>query len=152
MTRAVTGRHPVKIDRRTLIRRVAGIGALAALVAAAPSIAHHAFAAEFDASKPIRLEGTVTRARFVNPHSWVYLDVRGRDGTVVNWGFEFGTPSSLRAKGLTRADVAYGTRISVDGFRAKNGGPFGYAVYIVLPDGRRIQTGGAPDLPARPAR
>ncbi|MBT2132872.1 hypothetical protein KK137_00865 [Croceibacterium sp. LX-88] len=112
-----------------------------------PSLAHHAFAAEFDSSKPLVVEGTVTRARFVNPHSWIYLDVKNRDGSVTNWGFEFGTPSSLKASGLSRADVAFGTKIKLAGFRAKNGGAFGYAGAIALPDGRKIKTGGAPDAP-----
>ncbi|MBO9622947.1 MAG: hypothetical protein J7500_09570 [Sphingomonas sp.] len=121
--------------------------ALAAITAAAPSIAHHAFAAEFDSSKPVALDGTITKARFVNPHSWVYVDVRDRTGKVTNWGFEFGTPSSLRAKGLDKTDVAFGTKVHIDGFRAKNGGPFGYAVSVTLPGGRKVQTGSAPDAP-----
>lgn len=124
----------------------AGLG-FAAIIAAGPSVAHHAFAAEFDSAKPVKLEGTITKARFVNPHSWIYVDVVGRDGKTTNWGFEFGTPSSLRAKGLDKADVAFGTKIHINGFRAKNGGPFGYAVAVVLPGGRKVQTGSAPDAP-----
>lgn len=132
---------------------IAGVSAAAAaMTIAAPSIAHHAFAAEFDSSKPVSLDGVITKARFVNPHSWIYLDVKGRDGKVVNWGFEFGTPSSLRTKGLDKTDVAFGTRIHLNGFRAKNGGPFGYAVAIVLPDGRKVQTGSAPDAPQQAGR
>ena len=119
----------------------------AAMVAAGPSSAHHAFAAEFDSAKPVSLDGTITKARFVNPHSWIYLDVKDKAGKVVNWGFEFGTPSSLRSKGLDKTDVAFGTKIHLNGFRAKNGGAFGYAVAIVLPDGRKVQTGSAPDAP-----
>jgi hypothetical protein len=121
--------------------------ALAATAISAPSIAHHAFAAEFDSAKPVVLDGTITKARFVNPHSWIYVDVRDKSGKVTNWGFEFGTPSSLRAKGLDKADVAFGTRIRVNGFRAKNGGPFGYAVSVTLPGNRKVQTGSAPDAP-----
>ena len=124
-----------------------GASAAVAMIAAAPSIAHHAFAAEFDSTKPVSIDGTITKARFVNPHSWIYLDVKGKDGKVVNWGFEFGTPSSLRSKGLDKTDVAFGTKIHLNGFRAKNGGAFGYAVAIVLPDGRKVQTGSAPDAP-----
>jgi len=129
--------------------RAAGALAVAAVTIAAPSIAHHAFAAEFDSAKPVAIDGTVTKARFVNPHSWIYVDVRDRSGKVTNWGFEFGTPSSLRTKGLDKADVAFGTKIRINGFRAKNGGPFGYATAITLPTGRKVQTGGAPDAPAR---
>lgn len=134
------------MSRKLFWIAAAGLTATAVTLSA-PSIAHHAFAAEFDSSKPVTIDGVVTKARFVNPHSWIYVDVRGRDGKVTNWGFEFGTPSSLRAKGLDRADVAFGTKIRVNGFRAKNGGPFGYATVIVLPGGRKVQTGGAPDAP-----
>jgi hypothetical protein len=70
--------------------------------------AHHAFAAEFDSKKPVTVEGVVTKARFVNPHSWLYLDVKNKDGTTTNWGFEFGTPSSLRNNGLTKDDFQAG--------------------------------------------
>jgi hypothetical protein len=114
---------------------------------AAPSLAHHAFAAEFDASKPVTVEGTVSRVRFVNPHSWIYLDVKNKDGSVTNWGFEFSTPSALKARNVSKQDVGPGTKIRVAGFRAKNGGSFGYAQTVTLPDGRQVQTGGAPDAP-----
>lgn len=135
------------MNRKLLAWIAGGAFTAVAMIAAAPSIAHHAFAAEFDSKKPVSIDGTITKARFVNPHSWIYLDVKGKDGKVVNWGFEFGTPSSLRTKGLDKADVGFGTKIHVNGFRAKNGGPFGYAVAIVLPDGRKVQTGSAPDAP-----
>lgn len=135
---------------RSLLLAGGGALATAVLVLATPSLAHHAFAAEFDSSKPIVLDGVVTKARFVNPHSWIYLDVRDRKGTVTNWGFEFGTPSSLRSSGLTKEAVAPGTPIRIAGFRAKNGGPFGYSTTILFRDGRRFQTGGAPDAPPPP--
>ncbi|GLV23341.1 hypothetical protein TomMM35A_31800 [Sphingobium sp. TomMM35A] len=128
--------------------------AVAALIATAggwatQSIAHHAFAAEFDSAKPLAIQGTVTKARFVNPHSWIYLDVKNKDGSVTNWGFEFGTPSSLRTNGLSKEDVKPGTNIRIGGYRAKNGGPFGYAATITLDNGRKVQTGSAPDAPVR---
>ncbi len=135
------------LRKPTLALAIAALGALAIPVA---SVAHHAFAAEFDASKPIVVQGTVTKARFVNPHSWIYLDVKAKNGAVTNWGFEFGTPSGLRNAGLSKTDVAPGTVIRIDGFRAKNGGAFGYSNFITLPGGRKVQTGSAPDAP--PAR
>jgi hypothetical protein len=138
------------MSRKHIAWIAGGALAIAATTLSMPSIAHHAFAAEFDSSKPVEVEGTITKARFVNPHSWIYLDVKGKDGKITNWGFEFGTPSSLRAKGLDKSQIAFGTKIHVNGFRAKNGGPFGYATTIVLPDGRKVQAGGAPDAP-RPA-
>jgi hypothetical protein len=122
---------------------------LAAGGSATQSVAHHAFAAEFDSAKPVAIQGVVTKARFVNPHSWIYLDVKNKDGSVTNWGFEFGTPSSLRTNGLSKEDVSPGTNIRIAGYRAKNGGPFGYAATITLDRGRKVQTGSAPDAPTR---
>jgi hypothetical protein len=115
--------------------------------------AHHAFAAEFDADKPIDLKGTVTKIKWVNPHSWLYFDVTTPDGKVTNWGVEFGAPNQLAKIGLKKADVAPGTAVHIRGYLAKNGGPFGYSVIVTLPDGRKFQTGGAQDAPtAQPAQ
>lgn len=136
-----------------LTRKPIAIAVLAgALALPGAALAHHAFAAEFDSSKPVVIEGTVTKARFVNPHSWIYLDVKNKDGSVTNWGFEFGTPTSLRNSGVTRDDVRAGIPVRLAGYKAKNGGPFGYATTVVLPGNRRIQTGSAPDAPPPPVR
>jgi hypothetical protein len=133
-------------------RQVVSLVALAAFsISALPSYAHHAFAAEFDADKPLDLTGTVTKVKWVNPHSWLYFDVKAADGTVTNWGVEFGTPNALASKGLKKTDLAAGTPVHIKGYRAKNGGPYGYSVAVTLPDGRTIQTGGAQDVPATPA-
>ncbi|MBL8270293.1 DUF6152 family protein [Steroidobacter sp.] len=119
------------------------------LLAGASSVsAHHAFAAEFDADKPIDLKGKVTKIKWVNPHSWLYFDVTEPGGKVTNWGVEFGAPNQLAKLGLTKADVAPGTEVKIRGYLAKNGGPFGYSVIVTLPDGRTFQTGGAQDAPA----
>ncbi len=115
---------------------------------ALPGSAHHAFATEFDSSKPLVVEGTVTRARLVNPHSWIYVDVKNADGSVTNWGFEFGTPLALKARGIERDDVAFGTKLRLSGFRAKNGGAFGYAAVVAFSDGHQVAIGSAPDAPA----
>ena len=125
------------------------LAATAALLAGSgAAVAHHAFAAEFDADKPIDLQGTVTKVKWVNPHSWLYFDVKAPDGTVTNWGVEFGTPNALASKGLKKTDLLAGTPVHIKGYRAKNGGPFGYSVTLTLTDGRTIQTGGAQDVPA----
>lgn len=127
---------------------LAGGAFAAALALALPGAAHHSFSTEFDSSKPLVVEGTVTKARLVNPHSWIYLDVKNPDGTVTNWGFEFGTPISLKTHGITRDQVAFGTKLRLSGFRAKNGGAFGYAAVVAFPNGRQVAIGGAPDAPA----
>ncbi len=121
---------------------------LLTLFIAPSSFAHHAFSAEFDANQPIELTGVVTKLELVNPHSWLYFDVKQDDGTVTNWGFEFGAPFSLKQKGLTKSTLPIGTQVTLKGYRAKNGLNFGYAVTASLPDGRVFTTGGAPDAPA----
>lgn len=115
-----------------------------------PTSAHHAFASEFDSSRPLSVRGKVTKVRYVNPHSWIYVDVTDRSGKVTNWGFEFGTPSSLRSMGITRDAITIGSSVRIAGFRAKNGGAFGYSTTLVLEDGRKFDTGSAPDAPAPP--
>lgn len=138
---------------RTFNRLTTGLAASALLVAAGvlnsatPALAHHAFAAEFDADKPVEVKGVITKAKFVNPHSWVYLDVKDANGTVTNWGFEFGAVNALETRGLKKSDIRPGDEVQVKGFRSKNGGPFGYSVLVKLADGRAIQTGGAQDAP-----
>jgi hypothetical protein len=132
---------------------LAAAAAACLLVSPPPARAHHAFAAEFDAKQPIDLKGKITKARWVNPHSWLYFDVTGPDGTVTNWGVEFGAPNSLSNKGLKKSDLKVGDDVHVRGYRSKNGQPFGYSVYVTLADGRTIQTGGAQDAPtAEPVR
>ena len=94
--------------------QLAGLTAVL-LFASTPTFAHHAFAAEFDADKPFVVKGEVTKIKWVNPHSWLYFDVKDADGTVTNWGVEFGTPNQLASKGLAKADLTVG---SVDGLVA----------------------------------
>lgn len=128
--------------------KLAGVIATAGFLGAmAPANAHHAFSAEFDAEQPIQVKGVVTKFELVNPHSWLYLDVKQPDGSVVNWGFEFGAPFSLKEKGITKKTMKPNTEVAIQGFRAKNGKNFGYAVTTTLPDGRSVKTGGAQDAP-----
>jgi hypothetical protein len=131
-------------SRLTLLPAIVSI----ALIAGSGSVlAHHAFAAEYDGDKPIDLSGVVTKARWVNPHSWLYFDVKSTDGALTNWGVEMGAPNALSGKGLQKSDLQPGAEIHVKGYRAKNGGPYGYAVTVTLHDGRTFQTGGAQDVP-----
>jgi hypothetical protein len=119
-----------------------------ALAGTMPATAHHAFAAEYDADQPVDVSGVVTKAKWVNPHSRLFVDVKNADGTVTSWGFEFGAPNALEGKGLTKADLEPGAQVRIKGYRSKNGGPFGYSVTLTLADGRSFQTGGAADAPS----
>jgi hypothetical protein len=84
------------------------VTAAAALLAAVPVLAHHAFAAEFDATRPVKLRGTVTKMEWINPHSWIYIDVKGPDGKVVNWMVEAGAPNALLRRGFTKGSLPEG--------------------------------------------
>jgi Family of unknown function (DUF6152) len=107
------------------------IFALCAL-SAAPAIAHHSFAAEFDASKAVTMQGYVTKIEWTNPHVWFYIDVKSPDGSVENWGFEMGPPHGLQARGWTRTTMKLGDQVQVDGTLAKNGSKRGNARSVVM--------------------
>ena len=100
--------------------------------------AHHAFAAEFDREQPMTVTGTVTKVEWTNPHIWVYVDVKGSDGTVTNWGFQGGPPSYLTRVGWSRNDLKVDDTIHVEGFRAKDGSNHAAGRQITLPDGRKV--------------
>ena len=107
----------------------------------APALAHHAFSAEFDASKPIQLRGTVAKVEWINPHTWIHIDVKAPDGTIARWMIEGGTPNTLLRRGLTRASLPEGTEILVDGYRAKNGTNRANGRDLTFADGRRLFMG-----------
>jgi hypothetical protein len=133
--------------RTKLIGLIAGGGLM--LSAAAPVLAHHSFAAEFDANKPVKLEGTVKEFRWVNPHSWLIVNVPKPDGTVEQWDVEGGAPSALLRRGWTKNTLPPGTKVVVEGFMAKDGSHRANARDITFPDGTKMFIGssgtGAPD-------
>jgi len=133
--------------RTKLIGLVAGGGLL--LCAAAPVLAHHSFAAEFDANQPVTLEGTVKEFKWVNPHSWIIVNVPNKTGGTDEWAVEGGAPSALLRRGWTKNTLPPGTKIVVQGFMAKDGSKRANARDIMFPDGTKMFIGssgtGAPD-------
>jgi hypothetical protein len=110
---------------------------------ALPALAHHSFAAEFDLEQPIQLRGTVTEVEFMNPHSWIHIDVRKDDGTVEKWAIEGGTPNTLFRMGINQNSLKPGTEIFVDGYRSRDGANRANGRDITLPDGRKLFLGGS---------
>ena len=110
------------------------------LAAASPS-AHHAFAAEFDAEKPVTLKGTVTKMEWINPHSWIHIDVKGPDGKVTPWMVEGGAPNALLRRGFSKDSLPAGTEIVIEGYQAKNGSKKANGRDITFADGRKLFVG-----------
>ena len=125
---------------------VAGLGLM---LAAVPVLAHHSFAAEYDAQKPVKFQGTVTQMEWINPHAWIHVDVKQADGKTVNWMVEAGAPNALLRRGFNKQSLLPGTVIMVEGYQAKDGAMRANGRDITYTDGRKLFVGssgtGAPD-------
>lgn len=111
------------------------------LIAGAALNAHHSFSAEFDSNQPIQLRGTVVKVEWINPHTWIHMDVKKPDGSVERWMIEGGTPNTLLRRGLTRNSLPQGTEIVVDGYKAKNGSNRANGRDVTFADGRKLFMG-----------
>jgi hypothetical protein len=136
---------------KTKIAVVAAAAGL--LIAAAPAWAHHAFAAEFDAKRPLHLEGTLTKVELINPHSWIHVDVVGDDGKTTSWMCEAGSPNVLLRRGFNKNTISVGTKVVVDGYQSKDGSMRMNGRDITLPNGQKLFLGssgtGAPYDPTK---
>ena len=124
--------------RTKLVVAIVSAGLLAASV---PVVAHHSFAAEFDAKKPIKLQGTVTKMEWINPHAWLHIDVKMPDGKVESWMIEGGTPNTLLRRGITRDSLTVGTEVLVDGYQAKDGTHRANGRDLTLKNGQKLFMG-----------
>jgi hypothetical protein len=129
-----------------------GLAMGAAVLLAAPVWAHHAFAAEFDGNKPVKLRGAVTKMEWINPHAWIHIDVKDPDGKVTNWMVECGTPNTLLRRGVNKNSVTAGMEILVDGYQSKDGSNKANGRDVTFADGRKVFLGstgtGAPGDPS----
>jgi len=127
------------MQKRSIVTAIACTLAFSA--ALRPAVAHHSFAAEFDSDQPVTLQGTITRMEWINPHTWMHVDVTNEDGTVTPWMIEGGTPNTLIRRGFTLDTIKVGTEITISGFRARNGADRANGRDILLADGSRLFMG-----------
>ena len=122
---------------------IIGAAVVAALFAGygTSALAHHAFAAEFDANKPVNFQGKITKMEWINPHTWLHVDVKDKDGKMVNWAIEAGTPNVLFRRGFTKQSLLPGTDIQIDGYQAKDGSHRANGRDLTFADGKRLFLG-----------
>jgi uncharacterized protein DUF6152 len=127
---------------------VIGGAALLAALASVPVWAHHAFSAEYDNTKPLKLEGTVKKVEWINPHSWITIDVKKGDGTIETWEIEAGSPNSMFRRGFNRNSLPAGTEVVINGYHARDGAKRANGGNITFADGRKLFLSGSnPDDP-----
>ena len=133
--------------------RLGVLAAVAGLVSAVPVLAHHSFAAEYDASKPVTLTGTVTKLEWMNPHARFYVDVKDTSGAITNWNLELASPNALVRNGWTRKSLNVGDEVTVEGYMARDGSKMANAREVRLANGRQVFAGSSGgDAPPPPAR
>jgi hypothetical protein len=119
----------------------AGVLGISICAFANSAAAHHAFAAEFDANKPVNFKGKITKMEWINPHTWLHVDVKGQDGKMVNWAIEAGTPNVLFRRGFNKQSLLPGTDIQIDGYQAKDGSHRANGRDLTFADGRKLFLG-----------
>jgi hypothetical protein len=124
-----------------MIKAILFVGVAGLLFPVMRASAHHAFAAEFDANKSIKVSGTITKLEWSNPHAWLYVDVKDESGKATNWAFELGSPNGLVRLGWRRSSLKEGDQVTVEGFLAKDGSHTANAHSVTLPDGRKVFAG-----------
>ena len=130
-------------------KRLFALASLGVVMAAAPVWAHHSFAAQFDDKAPVTIKGTLSKMEWLNPHTWIHVDVKEPDGKVVTWAIEGATPNSLLRRGLRQSDFPNGVELEVHGYKAKNGTPVASGEKLTFTDGRNFYLG-AGDAPGAP--
>lgn len=125
--------------------------AAALLLATMPISAHHAFSAEYDGNKSVTVSGTVARLEWTNPHVWLYVDGKDESGKVTSWSFEMGSPNGLIRRGWSRTELKKGDQVTVEGYRAKDGGNVANPSTVTMPDGRKL-FGGFQSTPGAPVK
>jgi hypothetical protein len=131
----------VAITGKSMIGKIALIASITAAVGATALLAHHSFASEFDTKNPITVTGLVTKFEWTNPHTWIYVQGPDQNGRDTNWSFEGTAPSLLLRRGFGKTTIKVGDKITIEGFRAKDGTDIASSTYVTLADGRKIRTG-----------
>ena len=125
-----------------MIKKIAvGLAALGLCAVVMPVEAHHAFSAEFDAKRPVKLRGVVTKMEWINPHSWIHIDVKDASGKVTPWMVEGGAPNALLRRGFTKTSLPAGTEVVIEGYQAKDGSNRANGRDITLPNGSKLFVG-----------